>query len=134
MLETLKTFNQHHIQALAVKQPLLFCIFCQSALHLLTTITKELPFFAHLSVLYQAKRQTKSKKQLKKRKWCLLTKCLCKIRVSTYLSFIQILGLMSKIQHLVFIYTKISAHLMHQAMNRETTEYVWSSVSPDKLH
>jgi len=41
---------------------------------------------------------------------------------------------MSKMQHLVFIHTKISARLMHQAMNRETTEYVWSSVSSDKLH
>ena len=43
-----------------------------------------------------------------------------------YLSFTQILGFMSKMQYLVFIHTKISAHLMHQAMNRETREYVWS--------
>jgi len=33
---------------------------------------------------------------------------------------------MSKMQYLVFLHTKISLHLMHQAMNRETTEYVWS--------
>jgi len=46
--------------------------------------------------------------------------------VSTYLSFIQILGLMSKMQYLVFIHTKISAHITHKAMNRETMEYVWS--------
>jgi arginine exporter protein ArgO len=68
MPETLKikVFNHLYVQALVVIQPLPFCRFCLSALYLLTTITTELPFFAHLSVLYKAKRQTKSKKQLKK--------------------------------------------------------------------
>jgi len=33
---------------------------------------------------------------------------------------------MSKMQYLVFIHTKISAHIMHKAMKSETMEYVWS--------
>jgi uncharacterized protein YlbG (UPF0298 family) len=67
------------------------------------------------------KDRLKVKKQLKKENDVYSQSAYAKY-VSTYLSFIQILGLMSKMQHLVFIHTKISARLMHQ---RETTEYVW---------
>jgi hypothetical protein len=42
-------------------------MFCLSALYFLTTIKTELPFFAHLSVLYQAKRYNKCKNNNKKK-------------------------------------------------------------------